>query len=419
MRQIPCNEASHLAELAALHRLPAIYRYHEDVEAGGLLSYGADLTPMFQRAAVYVDRVFRGEESGDLPIEQPTRYEPFVDLETAKALGITMNRRLILQAACVAMLVGPSNRLRAQGRKMPRLGVLWHAAGPEGEAETMPALASGLRDLGYVEGRNIVIEHRFVGDDYKRFEKLAAELVALDVDVLLVLTTPGALAARRATSTVPVVFVFVSDPVRAGLIDSLSRPGRNLTGISDASLDMYVKRLQLLTELRPRSDRLGMLMNPSLPPMAKAGLLAAAEEVGGRLKTSFSQVEAATPEALDGAFAEMARAGVTGLYVQRDVMFFHYSRRIAELAQRGRIATVGNAPEDAAAGFLMAYGANTAYLVRRTAIYIDKILKGANPADLPVEQPTQFELVVNLKTAKALGITVPQSILVRADRVIE
>ena len=294
--------------------------------------------------------------------------------------------------------------------RVPKVGFL-------GGAPFIQAFDQGLRELGYTDGQNIVIEQiSWAGRD-EELPILAAELVRRKVDVLVAGTTPRALAARNATTTIPIVMVNVADPVASGLVVSLARPGGNVTGLSRVSLDLIGKNLELLREAAPAVTRLAVLVNPThaLHP----ALLNSAKHTAALLTLKLEPVEAAVPKELERAFSVIARKRVNALLVLPDGMFWGERRRIADFALRSRLPSMFGNTEHAEAGGLMSYAPSSFEPYRRAAYYVDKILKGAKPADLPVEQPTKFELVINLKTAKALGLTIPQSLLLRADQVIE
>ncbi len=282
------------------------------------------------------------------------------------------------------------------------------------------AFRQGLRDLGYVEGRNLVIEYRFAEGKSERVPSLAAELVALKVDVIVAVTTPEALAAKKATRTLPIVFVAAADPVTSGLVSSLARPGGNVTGLSSFFPELVGKRLELLTQAVPGVSRVAVLWHPGfLPERTEKDMLKGAEVTAQALGVRLQFLEARGPADFDRAFSEMTRARAGALTVLGTTMLFNERRRLVDLATKSRLPAVYPWREGVDAGGLMAYGPNIPDLFRRAATYVDKILKGAKPSDLPVEQPTKFELVINLKTAKALGLTIPPSLLGRADEVLQ
>src|SRR5262245_49218150 len=282
------------------------------------------------------------------------------------------------------------------------------------------AFRQGLRDLGYVEGRNVVIEYRGAEGKRERLPALEAALVALKVDVLVAITTLEALAAKQATSTIPIVFAAVADPVTSGFVTSLARPGGNVTGLSLLAPEIVGKRLELLTQAVPGISRVAFLWYPrAVGERTERDFLKGTDVAARALGVRLQVVEARGPENFDRAFSEMNTARADALTVSGAAMFSNERRRLVDLAAKHRLPTVYAWREFVEAGGLMSYGPNVADSFRRAATYVDKILKGAKAGDLPVEQPTKFELVINLKTAKALGLTIPQSILARADQVIE
>ncbi|MDP9145156.1 MAG: ABC transporter substrate-binding protein [Actinomycetota bacterium] len=303
-----------------------------------------------------------------------------------------------------------------QAANVPRIGYLTTnlAAGP-----ALEAFRQELRDLGYVEGRNVVIESRDAEGKPERLPALAAELVALKVDVLVAQPTVAALAAKQATRTLPIVFP-VAEPVTSGLVTSLARPGGNITGLSILAPEMVGKGLELLKQAVPGVSRVAVLWDPGAFPERTAKDMRKEVEVAARaLGVRLQFIEARGPADFDRAFSEMTRARAGALTVLGGSMFFSERRRLVDLAAKNRLPVVYPSRESVDAGGLMAYGPSVPDLFRRAATYVDKILKGAKPGDLPVQQPTKFELVINLKTAKALGLTIPPALLQRADQVIE
>jgi putative ABC transport system substrate-binding protein len=326
-------------------------------------------------------------------------------------------REFIALLGCVAVTWPVVGRAQ-QGRKIPRIGVLWHAGSAEEEGTLLNALRQGFSDLGYVEGKTIELENRFAAEEYERFNSLAVELVRLKVDVLVAVTLPAALAAQRATTTMPVVFVLVANPVRSKLVDSLARPGRNLTGLSHIGADLIAKRLEFFKEVVVGLSRAALLVNPRDQENTRRNV----EEVQAAatiLNVTIRPVEVRSPGDLEAALSAIAQDRFDGVILGNDAMLFNERRRIAELALARGLPTSVFTREMVESGGLMSYATNVPTLFRRAAAYVDKILKGAKPTDLPVEFPTKFELVINLKTAKALGLTVPPSLLARADEVIE
>jgi putative ABC transport system substrate-binding protein len=283
------------------------------------------------------------------------------------------------------------------------------------------AFRQGLRDLGYVEGRNVVIEYRDAEGKHERLPALAAELVALKVDVIVAAASNHlALAAKQATRTLPIVFAAVVDPVASGLVTSLARPGGNVTGASILSSELVGKRLELLTQAIPGVSRVAVLWLPgALGERVEKDMLKEADVAARALGVRLQFVEARGPADLDRAFSDMTRARAGAMTVLPSAMFLRERRRLVDLAAEHRLPAVYTVKEYVDAGGLMAYAPNLADVVRRAATYVDRILKGAKPGDLPVEQPTKFELVINLKTARTLGLTIPPSVLARADQVID
>jgi putative tryptophan/tyrosine transport system substrate-binding protein len=321
--------------------------------------------------------------------------------------------------AFVALLPGGLLTLAAplaaeaqQTRKVPQIGVL----GGQSPEISPPifALRQGLRELGYVEGQNIAIEWRWAQGKDERYPDLAAELVKLKVDIIIAPTTGGAQAAQRATKTIPIVMGFVSDPVALGLVANLARPGGNITGLAVPTPEIAGKRLQLLREVAPTVARIAVLSDPGQPADLR-GTEAAAQALGVQLQLWKVQ----SGDELDRAFTAITRERAGGIIILPSTTLFAHRAHIAQLAARHRLPTSAWARELTEAGCLMSYGANLPEVARRVAYFVDKILKGAKPADLPVEQPTRFDLVINLKTAKALGLTLPQWLLLQADEVIQ
>ncbi len=322
-----------------------------------------------------------------------------------RALGIMAVFAFTTLAAALAAEAQPPGQV-------PRIGVF----GPESTTtvDSLEMFRQGLRDFGYVEGRNIVIERAKTSADPSR---RAAELVSLKVDVILALNTATARIAKDTVTSIPVVFVTFADPVRVGLVDSLARPGRNMTGLTLMAGELAGKRLQLLREAIPRVARVAVLWNPANRDTEEQ--LAETQSAARSLGVQLHVHAATTPQELTGAFGAAAKARVDALFVLSDTMFFRERRQVAVLAEKHRLPTMYHWRAYVDAGGLMSYGANFADSHRRAAYFVDSILKGAKPGDLPVEQPTKFELVINRKTAKALGLTIPQSLLARADEVIQ
>jgi putative tryptophan/tyrosine transport system substrate-binding protein len=310
--------------------------------------------------------------------------------------------------------------VRAAGaaEKLPVIGVLWHAANAEEEAPFRGPLRDGFVKLGYIDGKNIVFEDRYPAEDPERFERLAVELVALKVDVLVAASIPSALAAQRATKTIPIVFVVNPDPVGLKLVASLAHPGGNITGQSTVAYELAAKRVEILKEAIPGLARFALLVNPNIP-LDKPRLLQEMQPATDKFGLVAEVVEADQPEKLDRVFREMVDRKTGAVIVSQNPMFFIARQRIADLALKFRIPAMVPADLFVEAGALLSYGPAWPPLFRNAATFVDKILKGAKPADLPVEQPTVFELTINRKTADALGIALPGTLLARADRVIE
>jgi putative ABC transport system substrate-binding protein len=324
-----------------------------------------------------------------------------------------ISRRALLVAGG-ASLLGTLPAAAQTPPKAPRIGFL--SAGVP--SPTSDGFRRGLRDLGYVEGQNIVVEYRWAEGRFHQLPELAGELVRQNVDILVTQVTQASLAAKNATRTIPIVMVGVGDPVGAGLVQSLSRPGGNVTGTSGQNTAVVGKSLQLLVETVPRAPRVAVLWNPA-NSVFQGQMVRETEAAARALRIELQRVEARTAADLDVAFLTMAGQGAGALIVLADPVFNEHSARLAELATRARLPTVYGIREAAEAGGLMSYGPDRVELGRRSAAYVDRILKGAKPADLPVEQPTKFELVVNLKAARALGLTIPPSVLGRADEILE
>jgi len=327
-----------------------------------------------------------------------------------------MDRRKFIGTVSVSVLAAPLGSLAQQQAKVPRIGFLGNSTSAL-EANLVLPFREGLRDLGYVEGRNIVIEYRWAEGNYERFRSLIAELVALNVDAIVTAGTPAALAVQRATATIPVVMVAVGDPVGTGLAASLARPGGNLTGLTSMAPDLEAKRLELLKEVVPKLSRVSFLLNPS-----NAFHVASekqAREAAKALRVDIHFVGVRADHEFDHAFDTIVMQHPDAFIVLADRVFLHNRLRIVDFAARNHIPGMFAYRELADVGGLMSFGPNYADMHRRAATYVDKILKGAKPETLPIEQPTKFELVINLKTAKALGVVISQSLVLRADEVIQ
>jgi putative tryptophan/tyrosine transport system substrate-binding protein len=327
------------------------------------------------------------------------------------------DRRAFMCTVAGSLLIAPFAVLAQQTAKVSRIGYLRRTSREPADIE---ALRRGLRELGYVEGQNLVIDERYANGVAARLPALARELVELKVQVFVVDGGATVRAVREVVGATPLVFTFTGDPVVAGFVQSLDHPGGTITGLTSFSGELLLKRLQLLREVVP-AKRVGFLFNPTglsptrPAPLAYEHLTGAARSLG----IDLTRVDARGPGDLAAAFAKMSQAGVAAALVDADAMFFSQRGRIVDLAAKHRLPAVYAEREFADAGGLMAYGPNVSARFHRAATYVDKTLKGAKPGDLPIEEPTRIDLVINLKTAKALGITIPQSLLVRADEVIQ
>ena len=325
--------------------------------------------------------------------------------------------KVLKLVAIVVTLAGCGAMAEAQqAKKIPRIGFL-SSRSPDAEKSRLAAFQQGLRDLGYVEGKNILIEQRYAGGKFDRLPDLAAELVRLKVDVLVATGAPASHAAKNATSLIPIVMGNAADPVGIGLVASLARPGGNITGLSDFAEGVITKRLELLKEVVPSASRVGVLLNPVNPtnPLQLKEIHTTAPALGVTLLS----LEAKGADDIDRAFTAMRKERAGALIVLGDPMLETHRTRITELAVKSRLPAIGAHRGYMDAGGLMYYGTNFDDLYHRAATYVDKILKGAKPADLPVEQPMKFELIINLTAAKQIGLTIPPNVLARADRVIK
>jgi len=328
-----------------------------------------------------------------------------------------MDRRAFIVAVGGTIVSVPLAIEAQHSGKLPRVGYL---AAPARSSRTpqLDSFRQGLQGLGWVEGKDVVIEYRWADSRADRLTELAAELVRLKVDVIFAASTAVAVAARNATSTIPIVVPTMSNPLELGLVASIARPGGNVTGLSySAGLEIFGKQLELLKETVPKVRSVAILSNPANP--AHAGTTRDLKVAAGPLGVRLQFLEARGPKEFDGAFAAMAKERAGALLVVSDPIFDLHGTRLAELAAKSRLPTMYGLRTHPEVGGLMSYGIDIRDNFRRAATYVDKILKGAQPGDLPIEQPTKFELVVNQKTAKALGLTIPPSVLLRADQIID
>ena len=327
-----------------------------------------------------------------------------------------MDRRTFISSVTLALLAAPRAAEAPPAGKVYRIGLLGNTPLPESspDAPGWGTLRQGMKELGYVEGKNIVFEYRWSEGKVDRFPSLAAELARLHVDVIVTIG-PGVAPAKRATTTIPIVMSNSGDPVGEGLIASLAHPGGNITGVGNtASREVHGKSLDLLKQTVPKASTIAFLFDPAGVVWRKE-LESAADTLGVTLRFT----EFRSPDALEDVFVGLGKARVAAVLVSGNSLEYVHRHRIIELAARHRLPAMYMWPQAVADGGLMSYGPDFGYLAYRAATYVDKILKGAKPADLPVERPTKFELVINLKTAKALGLTIPPSLLQRADQVIE
>jgi len=323
---------------------------------------------------------------------------------------------LLLVAAGIIMAFACHADAQPRG-KIPHVGILLPSAPSTAADANLEAFRQGLRDLGYVEGRNIILEYRWAENREDQYPALVADLIRLKVDIIFTSSTPAVLVAKQATKTIPIVFPVSSDPVSVGIVDSFARPGGNATGLSSMASDLWPKRMELLKEAFPRVSRLAMIWNSSNPGMK----LRAKETVASAGPLGVTVQDRGVPDldGLESMFATLSKDRPDALLTMVDPFTRRHLQRILEFAAKNRLPAMYEDRFFVEAGGLISYGPWIAELFRRSATYVDKILKGAKPADLPVEQPTRFELFINLKTAKELGLTIPPNVLARADRVIK
>ncbi len=327
-------------------------------------------------------------------------------------------RRKLIIALGVGVLAAPLDLFAQQQGKSWRVGFLSPRRRPVSlHSDIYKAFSNGMRELGYVEGKNLVLEWRFAGDKVERLPGLAAELVQLKVDVIVAENTTAIHAAQKSTATIPVVMGTSADPVGSGFIKSLARPGGNITGLTTISADISPKLLEMLHSMVPKLSRVAVLVNPTNPghPTVLKNIQAAAQRTG----VTILSLEARTPQEIADTFSVVAQKKAEAVIVLRDSLFNQQVRELAALAIKYRMPSIHGVREYVETGGLMSYGSSLTDNFRRVATYVDKIFKGAKPGDLPVEQPTKFELIINRKTAQALGLTIPQSLLISADQVIE
>jgi putative ABC transport system substrate-binding protein len=327
-----------------------------------------------------------------------------------------MTKEILLLALCFLLLALGFSAQAQQPAKIPRIGYVSGTGDPKTPGLQVEAFRQGLRDLGYIEGKNILVEYRYIEGMSDRTPSLVAELVQLKVDVVVVTNPPAVRAAKQATKTIPIIMVTTEDPVATGIVNSLARPGGNITGLSRLTREFAGKRLELLKEAVPGISRVGVLWATTTGRRANFQYYEAAART---LKIAIQSLEVHGPNPdFEGAFQTAATGRVSALILVRTAQLSPYLKRIAELAIKYRLPSMVEFSDFVEVGGLMSYATNDAESYRRAATYVDKILKGAKPAELPVEQPTKFEFVINLKTAKQIGLTIPPNVLARADKVI-
>ena len=415
--------------VAAAHKqqLPTIFAFPPAAREGALVAYGPDYVHMYRRAPFYVERILKGTKPADLPVEQPTKLELVVNLKTAKALGskcrslcsfarmsCRMKRREFITLLGGAAAWPLAARAQPTG-KLPIIGFLGTNTA-SAQRQWTDAFLQRLRELGWIEGRTVAIEYRWADGRLERSAEIVAELVRLKVDVIVTHSAEAVLAAKRATAVIPIIFPVLGDPVGSGVVASLTRPDGNATGLSLQATDVAGKRVEILREVLPGFRRLGIVANIGAPAavLEMREVQAAASTVG--LATTTFEIR----QTNDIATAiDALKDRVEALYVVSDPLVATNRNRLGILAVGAQLPTMVGFREHVEAGGLVSYGANFPALFRRGAEYVDKVLRGAKPADLPVEQPTKFDLVISLITAKALGLTIPPLLLARADEVIE
>jgi putative ABC transport system substrate-binding protein len=324
------------------------------------------------------------------------------------------SRKLISIAVSAILLALSSPADAQQAKKIPRIGFL----SPTSDDSRVEAFRQGLRELGYIDGQSIAIEYRWAEGSFERLPELAVELVRLKPDIIVAVVTQASLAAKKATATIPIVMIGVADPEVSGLVPSLARPGANLTGTSSMTAEIVGKQLELLKETFPKISRVAALWNPA-NPIFQAIQRKEAESAARALGVQLQIQEARGLDEIDRAFAALATELTRALIILNDPVFTAERKRIADQSAKYRILSVSGTLEYTDAGGLMAYGPSFPEIYRRASTYVDKILKGAKPSDLPVERPTKFELIINLKAAKHIGVTIPPNVLARADKVIK
>ena len=364
-----------------------------------------------------MSREAKGREEDDSGLKGKAMERVRIDfLDVNLKSAIRNLKSAILLGALLLALCLPAEA--QQAKKVPRIGYVSGSGDPSNPGGPfVDAFRQGLRDRGYIEGKNILVEHRYAEGNMDRIPTLVGELVQLKVDVLVATNFPAIRAAKQATKTIPIVMVATVDPVATGIVDSLARPGRNITGLTRLTQELSGKRLELLKEVLPQMSRIGVLWDANSSSAAIA--FKEYEAVARALKVQLQSLEVRYPNPdFEGAFQAAAKGRASALITIRGSLFNRYPKQIAGLAIMNRLPSMSEGSEYVEAGGLVSYATNDAENYRRAATYVDKILKGAKPADLPIEQPMKFELVINLKTAKQIGLSIPPNVLARADRVI-
>jgi putative tryptophan/tyrosine transport system substrate-binding protein len=411
-----------MLDFVARSRLPAMYPDGRFTVEGGLMSYGPDLPDLYRRTAFYVDKILKGAKPADLPVEQPTKFELVINLKTAKPLGLTIPPKVLTWADRV---ISDASRMpeksvattyssdSQRSAKIPRIGVL--SPGSRG-SPGLKAFRQKLRELGYIEGENIAFEYRSASGNEDRLPALAAELLRMNVDILVATNPRAARAAQQLTSTVPIVVTGIGNPV-GGLVKSMDEPGVNVTGSSFMAPELGGKRLELLNEIIPKISRVAVLANVGNIDRDKS--IKEIESVARSLRVQLQVLNVKTPDEIENTFLAMEKGKAGALTVLTQGMFVLNRARVVELAAKHRLPTMYPRNEFVRAGGLMSYGPDRLEEYRRGAYFVDRILKGAKPADLPVEQPTKFELLINLTAARQIGVTIPPEVLMWADQVIK